>query len=369
MTKDCDASQTALRILDANTNRAAEGLRTIEDYARLVRQDAVSAESIKKLRHQVAEIAGQLNRLDRLSVRSAETDAGTQHSLPSETTRPVLEAVVPAASERVTQALRCLEEFAKVLSPDLAAQYEQLRYSAYDVLAKTELRLSRKQFVQDAQLYLLIDCSLPIDEFVKYLTRLSEAGVDLVQLRDKQVDGRKLFQYGLAAAHALAKTSTRFILNDRVDVALGVGAAGVHLGQDDLSFQTAHRLAGARLCIGISTHTIEQAQEAISAGADYIGCGPTFPSRTKPFSEFAGTRFLEQVAQTISLPFFAIGGIDLSNLPDVIRTGCRRIAVTAAIHQASDPVQAASLLKRELALAKTGNTESDDTDCPSDNAR
>lgn len=339
----------ALRVLDANANRATEGLRTIEDYARLIMQDDKSARQMKYLRHQLAGILQQVSRRQRLQVRSTETDAGTETLAKTELARPTEKAIVAAAAERVTQSMRCLEEYSKLISSEMSSQFKQLRYAAYDILAKTELHLTGEGLVDSCQLYLLIDCSKPTDQFVSYIASLAAAGVDWFQLRDKHVDGAVLVRYGRAAVEALAGTGSKLIINDRVDVALACNAAGVHLGQEDMSLVDARRLAGNRLAIGISTHNVEQAIAAERAGADCIGCGPTFPSTTKSFEEFSGTCFITQVAQSVAIPFFAIGGITSENLPQVMAAGGKRIAVSGAIHAAGDPVHEASQLKMILA--------------------
>lgn len=343
----------AYRVLDANANRAAEGLRTLEDFARLVREDEHAAEALKSLRHKLAAAVRQLDRPERLRSRSTESDAGTELSSPSETQRSALVDIVPAACERVTQALRCLEEFAKfVAAPSVQDQpsesFKQLRYEAYDVLADVELRLTASPLADSQRLYLLVDCRLPVDQFTQQLSQLAEAGVDLFQLRDKTADGAKLLVYAQAAMVALRGTSAKLIVNDRVDIALASGADGVHVGQDDLPIEAVQRLARGRLIIGVSTHNIEQARAAEQGRADYIGCGPTFQSTTKQFVEFAGTSFLELAAREISIPQFAIGGISLLNLPDVLQAGCRRVAVSSVIHEAPEPVTVAQKMKQLL---------------------
>ena len=138
------------------------------------------------------------------------------------------------------------------------------------------------------------------------------------------------------------------IVNDRVDIAVASQAAGVHLGQDDLPLAQARRLSQGHLWIGISTHNITQALAAEQAGADYIGCGPTFKSTTKNFEDFAGPQFLQQVSAQLSIPAFAIGGVTIDNLSQVLNTGFRRIAVSGAIINSPDPVQAAQHLKQQL---------------------
>ena len=116
-----------MRLVDANTNRASEGLRTIEDIARLVREDPIAAEWMKTLRHEMGEICQQLPREERLLARSTETDAGTAHSTGGEIRRSDVASVLAAAAERTTQSLRSLEEYAKLLDQNLSEQFKQLR--------------------------------------------------------------------------------------------------------------------------------------------------------------------------------------------------------------------------------------------------
>lgn len=336
------------RVLDVNANRAAEGLRTIEEVARLVCEDAVCSQWTKSLRHELGEAVARLDRTERLNARSTETDAGTGCETDTEVLRTDWRGLIHAACERVGQSLRCLEEFSKLIDIEVATQFKALRYQAYDQLARIELRLCQPHSLQISRLCVLVDCLLPIAEFKVSMKKLSQSGADLIQLRDKQADGGKLCEYARAAIEAVDSSRTQIVVNDRVDVALASGAAGVHLGQTDMSLPDARRIVGQRMWIGISTHSIEQALEAEAAGADYIGCGPTFPSATKSFDHFPGINFLREVSQRICIPAFAIGGIQHDNVDQVLSSGCSRIAVSAAVHAANDPVNALFELKHKL---------------------
>ena len=350
--RDEPRNREVWRVLDANANRAAEGLRTLEDYARLVTEDTATARRVKQLRHLLAEVLAPLPRSELLLARATHADAGIRLSTHQEEQRGELAQVVPAACQRVSQSLRVLEEFSKYHSAALGQAFKQLRYETYDVLAETELRLvTGRQLTPDQRLYLLVDCSQAIEHFQQQLRQLAAAGVDLFQLRDKAADGGQLMRYARAGVAALSETAARLIVNDRLDIALAAGAAGVHLGQDDLGLSDARRLAAGRLWIGISTHDLDQAVAAQDGGADYIGCGPTFPSQTKQFTSFAGTHFLQQAAAAIEIPLFAIGGITLDNIDQVLQAGCGRAAVTAAITRAADPQAAARQLKYRLCQA------------------
>ena len=257
--------------------------------------------------------------------------------------------IVPAAVERITQSLRCLEEYGKVVSISFSDSIKQLRYKAYDILADAELRFARiNSSLAQARLYLLIDCSKPESEFAKCVAELAAAGVDLFQLRDKKADGQLLMRYARLAQQTLAPTGAKLIINDRIDIALACGAAGVHLGQEDISLADARRLAGNSLWIGISTHDLPQAMAAEQGGADYIGCGPTFPSKTKAFEAFPGTHFLAEATASIRLPIFAIGGINTENVCQVLDAKVHRIAVSGVVHNASDPIATARMLSATL---------------------
>ena len=113
-----------------------------------------------------------------------------------------------------------------------------------------------------------------------------------------------------------------------------VDADGVHFGQEDLSVKDARAIVGTRMLIGVSTHNIDQARAAVLDGANYLGAGPTFPSQTKAFDDFAGLDYLREVAAEIRLPTFAIGGITADNLPEVLAAGITRVAVGAAVTEA-----------------------------------
>ena len=328
------------RVLDANGNRAAEGLRVLEEVSRLVRENGTHASLLKQLRHDLADILVALDRPQRLAARSTEHDPGTSTTSSHEAARGDIESLVSAETSRVGEALRVLEEFSKLIDSEISQRFKQLRYRAYDQLARIELAWTRHAWVARLNLCVLVDCAMPLDPFTQYVTSLAQAGLPCLQIRDKRLDGRQLVEYARRAVAALHPLGCHVIVNDRVDVALLSGAAGVHVGQDDLAIADVRRLAGQKLCVGVSTHNIQQARDAVAQGADYIGCGPTFPSQTKSFEQFAGVEFVSQVAAEIGIPALAIGGITLQNLDQVIRVGGRGVAVSAAVHQASDPQQA-----------------------------
>lgn len=175
------------------------------------------------------------------------------------------------------------------------------------------------------------------------------AGVRLLQLRDKTATTRDLVRIGEQLRALTRQHDALLIVNDRLDVALAIEADGVHLGQDDLPVAQARQIAGARLLIGVSAETVEEARQAEADGADYLGVGPMFATHTKPDAGApVGTERLRAIKQAVAIPVFGIGGITLQNAPEVLRAGADGICVISAIVGAPDPADAARQFLRML---------------------
>jgi len=339
----------ALRVIDANANRAFEGLRTLEEIARFVMDDAQSSANIKELRHKLQSTLQHVSLDDLLQSRSTANDVGTEIKTEGELTRASIGNIAAAASQRVQQSLRVIEEFAKIVNAEVSRQAEQIRYASYDVFARLQLSMQPNAlFLLASNLYLLTDCSLPLDQFAKQMRELSLCGVDLIQIREKSRDDRCITEYVKAAIASVQPDRTKIIVNDRVDIALLCGADGVHVGQGDLACSSVKKYVGSRLIVGVSTHDNSQIDQAIADGADYIGCGPTFESPTKSFEEYPGLEFLKSAAQQSTIPAFAVGGIDLENLSSVLQTGITRVAISSGILLHPVPLAAAKTAKWHL---------------------
>lgn len=338
-----------LRVIDAAANRAGEGLRVIEDYLRFALDDRHLTSLCKDIRHELARALAVLPAAARHRARDTQTDVGTSVSLPAEQIRADAAAVLEANFKRVEQALRSLEEFSKIEVPAAAAVLEQLRYRVYTLERAADITQTNLERLADARLYVLVEGGPAEAAFSQLVESLVDAGVSAIQLRDKQLADRELLARAKSLRDLTRGTPTLFIMNDRPDLAVLSGADGVHVGQEELSAKDARRIVGPTQLVGVSTHSLEQAKAAVLGGADYIGVGPTFPSATKQFAEFAGPELLRAVAAEIRLPAFAIGGITADNLPQVLAAGFTRIAVSAAITAAENPGAAA---KRLLGLLR-----------------
>lgn len=174
---------------------------------------------------------------------------------------------------------------------------------------------------------------------------LIAGGVDVIQVRAKEMSHAQRVE--LARAVVKAAQDVPVIVNDDVAAAREIGAAGVHLGQEDYAAVTRDQLTGLSI-IGISTHTLAQARQAARDGADYIGVGPVFATGTKPGVPPVGVELVRQYANEIRIPFFAIGGITMQTLDAVLATGATRVAVVSAILNVQDVAAAAKAFKEKL---------------------
>jgi thiamine-phosphate pyrophosphorylase len=175
------------------------------------------------------------------------------------------------------------------------------------------------------------------------------AGIRLFQYRDKRGTRRTIHAAALRLAAMAREAGAVFLVNDHADIALSADADGVHLGQDDLTIEAARKVLGPDRIIGISTHRVDQARAAASAGADYIGFGPVFRTGTKVAGPAQGTELLAQVRREVSVPLMAIGGISRENAGAVFAAGADGIAVISAVLDAPD-VEAAAKGLVELAV-------------------
>ncbi len=206
---------------------------------------------------------------------------------------------------------------------------------------------------QQARLY-VITCppkSGP-DGYEPMVKAACEGGAEILQFRDKLITGRERYKVAQRLKKICAEAGVLFIVNDALEVALTVEADGVHLGQEDLPVVQAKkllRLMGVKnFLVGCSTHSLEQALEAERQGADYMGIGPVFATPTKPTYNPVGLELVRAVTSRVSTPHVAIGGIDASNVSEVLSAGAKRVAVVRAVCGQEDIAGAARQLKRRI---------------------
>ena len=328
------------RILDANLDRSREGVRIIEEWCRFGLNNSQLAQSCKEMRQELA----QWHTADLRLARDTPSDVGTSLSHPAEETRSSLENLLQANLCRVQEALRVLEEYGKLYNPLMGESFKQLRYQVYAIESQL-LAAHRLQQLKAARLYLVTS---PSENLVAIVEAALKGGLTLVQYRDKNTDDLIRFQNAQKLCQLCHDYGALFLINDRVDLALAVNADGIHLGQQDLPIAIARQILGPNRIIGRSTTNPQEMAKAIAEGADYIGVGPVYETPTKVGKAAAGLDCVSYAGENSPVPWFAIGGIDQTNLGDVLKAGAKQVAVVREIMQSPDPTKATQDLLAQL---------------------
>ncbi len=330
------------RILDANLNRAREGLRVVEEICRFQLNDQKLFERLKALRHLLKQGEATFQPTPLLS-REVATDVGKEPH-PLEQQRRDLKGLLKANCKRVEESLRVLEEFSK-LQGNGGELFKKGRFAVYQLEQEIVLQLPP---TADFSVYLLTDDSyLSQPDFFSVLEACLQAGVTALQYRAKQITGREMYQQGEQLRELTNKYRLPLLINDRLDLALAVGADGVHLGQSDLPLEVAQKLLGDKI-IGVSASTYEQAVTAIQQGADYIGLGPIYATATKldtlpPCGLGLISRLKAEFPKT---ELVAIGGLTTINAGEVLQSGADGLAIISAILGSPHPTTAVQEFKK-----------------------
>lgn len=363
-----------LRILDANLDRAREGLRTIEEWCRFGLNDGETTEQLKHLRQTLASWHSAQIR----AARDTPGDLGTALTHPQEAVRSSLLALLQANFARVQEALRVLEEYGKLYSLEMSASAKQMRYQLYtldsqildpmmtnqDAMSAQANELSdvsdgesqkmgqqmgqktgqRWQKLERARTYLV---TAPVPNFLTAIESALKGGIAIVQYREKTATDDERLQMAQQIRALCHQYGALFIVNDRVDIAAAADADGVHLGQHDLPMAAARQILGPDKIVGRSTTNPEELQRALDEQADYIGVGPVHETPTKPGKAASGNEYVRYAASRATMPWFTIGGLNAENLAPTLAAGATRVAVVRALMQADDPEGVARSLVKQ----------------------
>lgn len=207
----------------------------------------------------------------------------------------------------------------------------------------------KKSVFENFSLYAVTDIREEGPEILERVEAAYRGGADIVQMRSKTLSDRKLYDLGLRWRKLANRFRKLFFVNDRIDLALAVGADGIHLGQDDLPQGSVRNLLkGKKIFVGRSTHSLPQALRAAADGVDYIGVGPIFETPTKPAYQAVGLDLIRKVKRRVRIPFVCIGGINANNLRQVLDAGATRVAVVRAVFAEKDVCQATRNFKEVL---------------------
>lgn len=340
--------ELAWRLVDANLNRAAEGLRVVEDILRFALEDSERCAEVRALRHRLRDELRPLYE-ELIAWRRVESDPGPSISASQgldgkEDWRDLLLANLKRAQE----GLRVIEESLHLLGQkELAKAIEQLRYRSYQLesqlasdhglendILRDLRRLDRRSkpklptgiYALTSEPHSLGRSNLEVAEAIL------KAGVEVLQYREKKKKFGAMYAECLHLRKMTREAGALFIINDHVALAQAVGADGVHIGQDDLPLAVVRKLLGPEYIIGVSTHSPEQARAAVEGGADYIGVGPLFATQTKEdVCAPVGLEYLDYVVENLDIPFVAIGGIKEHNLAEVVKHGAKTVALVTEI--------------------------------------
>jgi thiamine-phosphate pyrophosphorylase len=327
-----------LRIIDANLNRAGEGLRTLEEFARMSLNDSVLTQQLKDMRHGIIpDIPGLRERL--LDARDSGGDIGSNMKSAGQDEQQGFTGTITANARRVEESLRVLEETAKTPGVGLDTdRYRQARFQLYTIEKELLLKMSRQDKLKRLKgLYVIIDtASLRGRSHLEAAEKMIHGGAGVIQLRDKETGKAELIRIAGWLTDLCRKHGVLFIVNDYLDVALAVDADGLHVGEDDLPAAIARKLLPRDKLLGCSTRTVEGAKALIKDGADHLGVGGMYPTTTKADNEVVGIKRLKEIRQAVDVPLVAIGGINKDNISEVAEAGADAVAVISAVANAED---------------------------------
>ena len=339
-----DAS--VFRILDANLNRSREACRVLDDAVRFLLDDPAASAFFKAARAELARLAAP-HRRELLAARDSAGDVGREADRPGKRRRDV-SALVAANFGRLAEALRSIEEYGRVVSPALSNAACRLRFRAYDAEKALAVRLDRPGRIAAARLYVILTEAIALRPLEAVARAALAGGAGALQLREKSWGTRKLVRVGRRLLNLARRRGALLIVNDRVDAARSIGADGVHLGRKDMPLSEARRILGDFAFLGATTHSIAEARAALRHGADYLSCGPMFPTDTKPDVTPRGFWYARALERLSDVPVFAIGGITPLNVTRVLSTGLRHVAVCSSVIATDEPERAARAFLRKL---------------------
>ncbi len=345
------------RIIDANCNRLGEGFRFLEDVARFVLNDADLSQQLKTMRHTLVKNLSKFGP-DLLTTRDAEKDVGIHIESFSE--QQDLPSLITANAKRAEEALRVIEEIAKI--PEIShildtREFKQARFDLYTLERRLLSSILRKhKAAQVAGLYVILDTQvLGMKNEIDVAAKAIRGGVKVIQLRDKHRGKGDLLVIAQKLKEICFESNVLFIINDYLEIALAVDADGVHIGQEDLPISVVRKELPVDRIVGCSTHNLTQALKAEADGADYIAVGSIFPSPTKRDATVIGLEELSNIKQAISTPLVAIGGINKDNIAQVISAGADSLAVISAVLNKDNVEEAARQLVKEIEKKTKGH--------------
>ncbi len=332
------------QIIDANLDRAREGLRVLEDWARFGLEGNDFVTKIKDFRQILGKNHLEIYKQSRNHVE--DQSKGLTHQEQSKRKTP--EQIISSNSGRVQEALRVIEEFSRLHNHALSKIASEIRYEVYtleiDLLSFSKHKNAEK-ILKGNDLYVITDHK---DNLLEIIEEILIAGVKIIQHRFKTGTDKDHLQEAIKIKNLCKRYNSLFIINDRVDIALASDADGIHLGQDDLDLKTARKLLGYSKIIGMSANNEIDISNALKDGCDYIGIGPVFETKTKKDKKPIGIEKIKTLTKNLNIPWFAIGGIGANNISYLKSNGFKKFALISQLMNSEDPKQDAIMILKQL---------------------
>lgn len=343
-------NRAVFRIIDANFNRAREGLRIAEDFCRFALNNETFSGRCKQLRHRLSSAVSKLDTQKLVTARDTENDIGREIEIADRMKRDGLEDCVTAGFARTTEALRVLAESAAAIDAAAADTFEQLRYDCY-ILEKdiTLFGFGALRF-RKVRLYGIITVESCSDALA-VAKAAAENGADCLQLRAKKISDIEFLTLAKRFVDLCKHHNVISIINDRVDIAVVAQADGIHLGQNDLPLAEVRKCQLKPLITGISTHSMTELEKAVEQMPHYVGLGSIFSTDTKQQVRVAGLDYIAAAIQFLKdkpVEAVAVGGINLETIEKVLQAGAKRIAVSSCICKTENPAEVCKKLKQKI---------------------
>jgi len=332
------------QIIDANLDRAREGIRVLEDWARL----GLGQENIVIKLKNFRQILGK-NHLEfykKSRNRINDPSKGLTHI--EQLKRKSPEKIISSNSARVQEALRVIEEFSRGHNQNLSKIASEIRYEIYTLeieLLNFTSRQKALEIIKENHLYIITDQK---ENLLEIIEEILIGGVKILQYRFKEGNDKEHLNEAVLINKLCKKYNSLFIVNDRIDIALASNADGVHLGQEDLDIKTARQILGNSKIIGITANNKRDISNALVNGCDYIGIGPVFKSLTKKDKTELGVDTIITLTNELKIPWFAIGGINKDNIKTLKNFGFKKVALVSEIMNSQDPRREAIMFLKIL---------------------
>lgn len=340
-------NRAVYRIIDANFNRAREGMRVAEEFCRFALDNEPLSGRCKELRHRLSNLIAKLDVQKLITARDTENDIGCGMSVAGQMKRDSFEDCVTAGFARTTEALRAISEAISTFDVKSGSDFEKIRYDCYILEKDISIHGYPSLKFKKIRLYCIITVQNGIN-VPQIIRQCAKGGADCLQLRAKEISDCQYLTLAREFVDLCKQNDVISIINDRPDIAVAADADGVHLGQNDLPADEVRKLQLKPLIIGISTHSMAELNKAVLQKPHYVALGSVFSTNTKQQVEICGLEYVTKAVEFLkdkSVEAVAIGGITPDNVEKVLKAGARRIAVSSCVCQAKSPADVCKRLK------------------------